>query len=95
MWKLIQLNIVHKSQIIVMCEVRKKGVTSIAQTNENSTDLHRLNVGVNQQDHSLYDHEKKDSYNRMQQGTGLKLSHHLVPHFSTRSLSICALRILC
>lgn len=25
---------------------------------------------------------KKDSFNRMQHGTGLKLSHHLVPHFS-------------
>lgn len=81
-----------------MCEVQKKGITSIAQTNENSTGrshLHRLNVGVNQQDRSLYDYEKKDSFNRMQHGTGLKLSPHLVPHFSSRSLSICALRILC
>lgn len=63
---------------------RKKGVTFIAQTNENSTGrshLHRLNVGVNQQDPSLYNYEKKDSFTRMQHGTGLKLSHHLVPHF--------------
>lgn len=82
-----------------MCEVQEnKGVTFIAQTNENSTGrshLHRLNVGVNQQDPSLYNYEKKDSFTRMQHGTGLKLSHHLVPHFSSRSLSICALRILC